>query len=220
MSELTLAQTNSYYIHITFKCNWYCDYCSEGTHTRPVITFDYIKEEVNKVPHGANVTISGGEPGIAKKEIVYWVFEQLLSKGCSISVNTNGLFFKKFPDLCDKVDNFLYHCSEHLDEDELYIPDVDQSKIDYLLVITDDTMHRLEYYVNKYSYIKFVVFGATETYYAKRGQGASLSRTNGFKIYKEYKDKINPISYMHLITRSQETISIQNITVSDKYSNG
>jgi organic radical activating enzyme len=195
---------------VTFACNWVCDYCSEDTHNRGSIDFEIIKEKVTTIPNHSSVIISGGEPGLAKKEVMNWIFEQLTSKHCYISVNTNGMFFKRYADLCATVDGFLYHCSEHLQEDEIWIPEhVDINKIDFLLVITNSTMDRLDYYINKYPEIKFTIFRATSIIKQDGSFGAGLSRGNAFKIYAKYKDRIDSNSFMHLMSNCNETSKIQ-----------
>lgn len=197
---------NNYTLYVTYKCNWFCNYCSEDTHNRNDVSFDDIKRKVDAIPPNSDVAITGGEPGTLKREVMEWIFHELKSKGCFINVNTNGTFFKKHRELCHIPDSFLYHCSEHLEDEEIWIPEhVDQSKIDFQLVITDDTMDRLEYYIEKYPDIKFLIFGADNVI------GKGLSRANGFKIYKQYKDRINPDSYIHLITTCREVNDIQKL---------
>jgi len=201
-----LDGANSYTLYVTYKCNWFCNYCSEDTHNRNNITFDEIKQKVSAIPAGSDVAITGGEPGTLKKDVMFWILSELKDKGCFVNINTNGTFFKKHKDLCHIPDSYLYHCSEHLEDDEIYIPEfVDLSKISFQLVITDDTMDRLGYYVDKYPNIKFVVFAAGNVI------GKGLSRTNGFKIYTEFKDKIDPESYLHLITYCREINEIQKL---------
>lgn len=203
---------NSYTLYLTYKCNWFCDYCSEDTHNRNPVSFEEIQKKVKAIPVGGDVAITGGEPGVLKKEILTWVLTELKNKNCFINVNTNGTFFKRHPELCSISDSFLYHCSEHLEEDEIYIPEfVDKSKIEFLLVVTDSTMHRLGHYITSYPDIKFLLFGADRVDYGNGRSGAGLSRENGFKIYRKYKDKINPDSYMHLITTCREVNDIRKL---------
>jgi organic radical activating enzyme len=201
-----LDGANSYTLYLTYKCNWFCDYCSEDTHNRNNITFEEIKNKVNAIPPNSDVALTGGEPGVLKRDVLVWVLTELKSKGCFINVNTNGTFFKKHKELCDIPDSFLYHCTEHLEDDDIYIPDfVAREKIDFQLVITDSTMHRVEYYINKYPDIKFLIFGADNVI------GAGLSRSNGFKVYLKYKEKIDPNSTMHLITTCREVNDIKKL---------
>jgi organic radical activating enzyme len=201
-----LDGANSYTLYVTYKCNWFCNYCSEDTHNRNDVTFEDLQSKVEALPDNCDVAITGGEPGTLKRDVMAWVLTRLKEKGCFINVNTNGTFFKKHKELCHIPDSYLYHCSEHLEDEEIWIPEhVDIAKIDFQLVLTDDTMHRLEYYVNKYPNIKFLVFAAGNVI------GKGLSRTNGFKIYKEYKDRIDPNSYIHLITTCREVNDIRKL---------
>jgi organic radical activating enzyme len=201
-----LDGANSYTLYVTYRCNWFCNYCSEDTHNRPDVEVEDLRKKVEALPDGCDVAITGGEPGTLKRDVMEWLLTRLKEKGCFINVNTNGTFFKKHKDLCNIPDSYLYHCSEHLEDEEIWIPEwVDQTKIDFQLVITDDTMHRLSYYVDKYPTIKFLVFGADNVI------GKSLSRANGFKIYKDFKDKIDPNSYVYLITTCREVNEIKKL---------
>jgi organic radical activating enzyme len=170
------------------------------------VTIEDLRRKVESLPDNCDVAITGGEPGTLKRDVMEWLLKRLKEKGCFINVNTNGTFFKKHKDLCHIPDSFLYHCSEHLEDDEVWIPEyVDIAKIDFQLVLTDETMNRLEYYVNKYPNIKFLVFGADNII------GKGLKRENGFKIYTEFKDRIDPNSYMHLITTCWEINNIRKL---------
>jgi organic radical activating enzyme len=206
------ADDGSYTLYVTYKCNWYCDYCSEDTHNRGPVTIDEIKERLSCIPNGADVAITGGEPGILSKDTFEIIFDELTKKKCFINVNTNGLFFKRHADLCHIPSSFLYHCSEHLEEDEIFIPEnVPREKIDFLLVVTDQTYQRLDYYINKYPDIKFLVFGADQIQYDKSRTSTGLSRKNGFEIYRKYKDRLHPDSRIHLITKCRWVNEIRNL---------
>ena len=207
-----LDNPNSYTLYLTYKCNWKCDYCSEDTHNRPPVTIEDIQHKLETIPEGGDVAITGGEPGVLTADVLKLVFDNLTAKKCFININTNGTFFKRHPNLCHIPDSFLYHCSEHLEDEEIYIPDfVPQEKILFQLVVTDQTYHRLDYYINKYPNIKFLIYGADSIQYEKNRRGTGLSRENGFKIYKEYKDKIHPESYLHLITTCWELNNIRKL---------
>ena len=201
-----LDGANCYTLYVTYKCNWFCNYCSEDTHNRNDVTIEDLQRKVEQLPNNSDVSITGGEPGTLKKDVMAWLLTTLKNKGCLINVNTNGTFFKKHTSVCHIPDSFLYHCSEHLEDAEIWIPEhIDINKISFQLVITDDTMDRLEYYVNKYPDIKFLVFGADNVI------GKGLSRANGFKICKEFKDRIDPESYIHLMTSCREVNEIQKL---------
>jgi len=207
-----LDSSNNFTLYVTYRCNWFCDYCSEDTHNRGIVNFEDIKAKVELIPNNTNVAVTGGEPGILKKEQMSWILNTLKEKNCAINMNTNGTFFKRHRELCDIPDSFLYHCSEHLEDEEIYIPDfVDFEKILFQLVVTDDTVHRLEYYINKYPDIKFLIYGADQIEYEKGRIGTGLSRANGFAIYRKYKDVIHPESYLRLIASCREINDIEKL---------
>jgi len=193
----------TYTLYVTYKCNWRCDYCSEDTWNRPRV--NNLQEKLDAIVEGSDVSITGGEPGILPKDIMEDVIRQLKEKKCIINVNTNGTFFKRFKYLDEQVDSYLYHCSEQLEDEEIIIPDIDQNKIQYMLVITDDNMDRLEYYVSKYPNINFLVFGADNVI------GKGLSRKNGFEISRKYRGRIDDDSHIHLITTCWEVNQMRNL---------
>ena len=200
-----LDGANSYTLYVTYKCNWFCNYCSEDTHNRNDVTDEQLEAKVNAIPPNSDVAITGGEPGLLSRPKMAWLLNELKSKNCFININTNGTFFKKHKELCHIPDSFLYHCTENL-EDDIWIPEhVDINKIDFQLVITDHTMDRLQHYIDRYPNIKFLVFGADNVI------GEGLSRANGFKVYAKFKDRIDPNSYLHLITTCREINDIKKL---------
>lgn len=143
-------------ICVTFKCNWDCEYCMVNTHNTKEITFDTIKFNLDKCEHGSTVSLSGGEPGAAPREVIEECFRVLTEKECRIQVNTNGLFFTNYPQYLHLCSSFFYHCSENLDK-PINIPPVPSSKVNYVLVITDKNISRLESFINMYKHITFSI---------------------------------------------------------------
>jgi organic radical activating enzyme len=154
------AQEKEIEIVVTWVCNWHCDYCCVDTHNRPTLTMDEVKSKLDKVIPGYNVTLSGGEVGSMKRSDIEFILDELEKKGCKPSINTNGLFIKRYRDLLPRFDNILYHCSEDLDiDDEIIIdPELD---LQYLLIVTDNNFNRLEKFLAKYSQIQFHLVAAT-----------------------------------------------------------
>ena len=149
------------------------------------------------------VAITGGEPGVASKEHLNYIYKVLKEKNCIIQVNTNGTFFKTQKELCKITDYFLYHCSENLSE-PIYIPDTQNYKIFYTLVITNNSYKRLENYIDKYPII-FQIVGAD------KNSGEYLNFKNAIKIYQKYKFKITPDSFYGLLTRYSVHETINHI---------
>lgn len=142
---------------ITWVCQWHCEYCCVDTHNRPKLPFDEVKKKLDKVIPGYNVTLSGGEPGALKRHQLEYIIEELEKKNCTISINTNGLFIKKYPDLVDKMQEVLYHCSEDISLDD----DVLIGNYKYLLIVTDNNFNRLGTFLEKYPNITFNLVAAT-----------------------------------------------------------
>ena len=145
---------------VTWVCNWHCDYCCVDTHNRPTLTMDEVKSKIDKIIPGYNVTLSGGEVGSMKRADIEFILDELEKKNCKPSINTNGLFIKRYRDLLPRFETILYHCSENLDIDDEIIVD---SSIDlqYLLIVTDKNFHKLDAFLDKYPDIKFSLVAAT-----------------------------------------------------------
>jgi organic radical activating enzyme len=121
---------------------------------------DEVKQKLDKIIPGYNVTLSGGEVGTMKRKDIEFILDALEAKGCRPSINTNGLFIKRYRDLLPRFDTILYHCSENLDPaDEIIIDPT--LNLEYLLVVTDNNYHNLEAFLNKYPDIQFNIVPAS-----------------------------------------------------------
>lgn len=145
---------------VTWVCNWFCDYCCVDTHNRPKLTMEEVKAKLDRVIPGYNVTLSGGEVGTMKRDDIEFILSELESKGCPVSINTNGLFIKRYRDLLPRFDTILYHCSEDLDINDDIIIDTELN-LQYLLIVTDNNFNRLDAFLAKYPDIKFNLVAAT-----------------------------------------------------------
>lgn len=145
---------------VTWTCQWHCDYCCVDTHNRPTLTMEEVKAKLDKVIPGYNVTLSGGEVGTMKRADIEFILNELEKKGCRPSINTNGLFIKRYRDLLPRFDTILYHCSENLDPEDDIIIDPELN-LQYLLIVTDNNFKNLETFINKYPQIQFHLVAAT-----------------------------------------------------------
>jgi organic radical activating enzyme len=121
---------------------------------------DEVKAKLDKVIPGYNVTLSGGEVGSMKRADIEYILDELDKKGCRPSINTNGLFIKRYRDLLPRFDTILYHCSENLELDDEIIIDPELN-LQYLLIVTDTNFDKLEAFINKYPDIEFHLVAAT-----------------------------------------------------------
>jgi organic radical activating enzyme len=147
-------------IVVTWTCQWHCDYCCVDTHNRPNLTMDEVKVKLDKVIPGYNVTLSGGEVGTMKRTDIQYIIDELKAKDCKLSINTNGLFIKRYRDLLHHFEYILYHCSEDLDLDDEIIIDP-ELELHYLLIVTDNNYHKLDAFLAKYPDINFSLVAAT-----------------------------------------------------------
>jgi organic radical activating enzyme len=149
-----LAKEKEIELVVTWVCNWHCEYCCVDTHNRPKMSMDDVKDKLQRIIPGYNVTLSGGEVGSMKRADIEFILDEIEKRGCSVSINTNGLFIKRYRDLLPKFDTVLYHCSENLELDDDIIIDPELN-LEYMLVVTDSNIHRLEAFLEKYPDITF-----------------------------------------------------------------
>ncbi len=173
-----------YCIICTWKCNWKCDYCITDTHNHKRLKDQEVLDKVNNVEPNSEVSLSGGEPGFIKPELLEEILTILARKNCVVNVNTNGEFFKRFkPD--ERISNYFYHCSEYLTD---YVkPIIEFDNVDYMIVVTDASYKNLSKFVKLNSHLKLHIFGGDKTQ-VKNKPGTSLSKMNALKLYLEYKD--------------------------------
>lgn len=155
-----LARENEIELVVTWVCNWHCEYCCVDTHNRPTLSMDEVKRKLDAVIPGYHVTLSGGEVGSMKRTDIEYILNELNKKDCVIHINTNGLFIKRYRDLCDRFGSILYHCSEDINpaDDIIIDPTLD---IEYLLIVTDNNFDRLGEFLLKYPSIQFNLVAAS-----------------------------------------------------------
>jgi len=194
-----------YSILLTYKCNWFCNFCNVDTHNQPEPDFDNIKDIIESIPEGAEVSISGGEPGLLSREKMEYCIDKLRTKNAIINVNTNGTFFSNFGDLIEQIDSIYYHCSEDLDIKKginLY-NNIDYTKTEFMLTVTDDNFHNLGWFIESYPDILFKIQGADQ-HIVNGKPGTKLSNKNAIKIMIDYKDKVDKDSYMYLLGKCKD----------------
>lgn len=193
-----LLPIEKFCITSTYKCNWDCPYCIINTHSQNEITNEDLIFKLNEIPKNSEVSISGGEPGLLSKERLDMIINNLKEKNCIIKVNTNGLFFKKYPDYDNLIKGYLYHFSENLNlNEDNFIPDIDKDKISFMLVVNDDNYPRLDEFLKKYKDIRFSIFAAVKN--NSDNKKLILSKKNAFEIFKKYKDIIDKECFSNLL---------------------
>lgn len=177
---------NSYELLLTYKCNWFCDYCLIDTHNQPRLPFEKVLKEAHRIPPNSEVTLTGGEPGLLSKSKLRQVIDILKAKDCDIDILTNGVLFKKHWDLVYEFGEVIYHCVEYLGEDIEY-PDLDQSVVTYILVIGDENLRdgSIINMIEKYPHIKFLLLPDVRP---QRKINLNLF----MNFMKEHKDKVHP----------------------------
>lgn len=167
---------------VTWVCNWHCDYCCVDTHNRPKLTMDDVKNKLDKIIPGYNVTLSGGEVGSMKRDDIEFILSEIEKKSCRPSINTNGLFIKRYRDLLPRFDTVLYHCSEDMNLDDEVIIDPELN-LEYLLIVTDKNFNNLGPFLDKYKDITFHLVAATMP---EGILGTTLSNKNKHAMLAKY----------------------------------
>ncbi len=199
------AQEKEIELVVTYDCNWHCDYCCVDTHNKPEITLEDLQAKLEKVTPGYNVTLSGGEVGMLSYNKLAMIIDKLQQKNCPISLNTNGLFLDKYPELIKHFEYILYHCSEDLIKSpkEYSIPF--GAKLEYMLVVTDNNIHRLEMFLHQHKATTFHVVAATQP---EDGLDVTLSNENRYAIMAKRYNNISKESLNRLIVKEKEFDSI------------
>lgn len=191
-----------YGLSVTFKCNWFCNYCIVDTHHQPEVTIQHIKNQLDKIEPRNKVSITGGEPGLCSPEIMDYVITELVKKEMYIEVNTNGAFFKNFSQYDKFIDFYFYHCSEYL-EQSIFIPNISFDKIDFMVTVTDDSFSNLESFLQYYNSLhinkKIFIYSAIDNHINNTHKPKTLSKRNSLTILSKYRNIIDPDSYEYIL---------------------
>lgn len=185
------VKPDSFTIITTYNCNWDCSYCIIDTHKRnkvSPINKQMLLDKIALVTQNAEVSLSGGEPGLVDPETMAKVFDRLVELNCNIDVFTNGLFIKRYGDkYLQYIDELLYHCVEYLDHD-IEFPDLDQERVTYVIIVTNDNHHQVDDFLDRYPHITFKL-----ACNSKHGQ--TLTRGDAFKLFMRNKHRIDEDSF-------------------------
>lgn len=152
-------EKKDYELIITYKCNWDCEYCCVDTHSRNEPSNIFSKIEL--IEENSLVTLSGGEPGMLSRKKIISIIDKLLLKKCTICLNTNGLFIKKYKDLLKYFDKINYHISQNVDINDKFTILESYYNVDYILIIHDMNYKNIELFFEKYPNILFNVIPAS-----------------------------------------------------------
>jgi len=205
----------NYEINLTYTCNWNCSYCCVDTHNKN-ISFTKVKELLKIIEPNSTVSLSGGEVGTLPKYKIEYVIKQLIIKNCDISLNTNGLFLNKYPELIKYFDEILYHCSENLDNSitlnkkllELYNKNI----LKLLLVIDNNGLKKLNTFDFKYTYDIIPATNSTGKNMSKLDKKLypKLLKYKKYMIKESYKKLIKNTRYDDIVYLDENTLTENN----------
>ncbi len=99
------------------QCDAKCSYCDVWSSSRGLlkVDLDFLKEILDNIPGNSCVEISGGEPGLITNigEVVNII--KLHRNTKKITINSNGLIRKQYPELLPLFDMYNEHYIEYID---------------------------------------------------------------------------------------------------------
>lgn len=184
---------------VSCKCNWHCQYCAvNNQHDHK----DFLSDEVvlanaRKVEPRSVVTLFGGEPGLAKRDLLESCLAILEAKHCKIYLETNGLFIQRYPDLLEHFYEILYHCSEDLTEGDQILK-LDHKRTRYMVIVHDKNINGLQSFLEKHKDIKFDIIEATYPY-PEEMDGPRLSIENKKMLIERFAQRMTSESLYRLL---------------------
>lgn len=191
-----MTDYKEYAITITYRCNWNCVYCAvRNSHDyKETLTREDVLRKIDLIQDKSNVTIFGGEPGLVERDLLEEYIERLKRKACTLFLETNGTFLRRYPDLVRQFKLVTYHCSCDLD-DEIYMTDFEN--ITYMLVVHDGNIRRLGDFLKKYPDMRFYIVEATYPY--PEMNGPTLSPKNKNHLLTHFSGRMTKESVYRLI---------------------
>lgn len=194
----------NYCISVTYKCNWDCDYCCVDTHNQQEPAEETVLNYARQVKPFSHVSLSGGEPGMIEESLLIKLLDIFEEKKCVIGVNTNGMFWIKYSQYADRIDDYRYHCSLDLKNKVWKPPGHENMNIKYLIVVTDKNYPLLDSFLTKNEDIPIVVYSADEAIVHGK-PGTKLSAGNRIKLYQNFKHRIRMDNIDYLFSRNIRT---------------
>lgn len=187
---------DDYSVIVTTRCNWNCPYCAvrNSVDSKADCRTDIVSQRLNGIPDRANVTVFGGEPGLLGIEVLDQYFSILERKMCRIYVETNGMFFR-YPELCRRAFQILFHCSEDLLEVKP-VERHDEYDVRYIVVVTDENLHRLGCFLEKNPGLRFDLIPSS--FFHER-TGPVLSETGKHEVISRYASRMTDDSIRRMI---------------------
>ena len=174
---------------ITWICNWDCEYCAVDTHNQKKFN---LQDKLDKVPDNSNVTLSGGEPGALPRAEIIEIIKFLKDRGCTLSLNTNGTFIRKYPMLLNEFNKILYHCTEDLDADDIIL----KGSYEYFIVVTDNNFHKLGSFLEANEGMLFNIAGASNPVGLNN---PILSQKNKYDMLKRFSSRMTTESKLRAV---------------------
>ncbi len=145
-------------------------------------TESQILNNISNLPSNVDVSIDHQELGELTREYIITIFDAVKKKNNRITLNTNGLFLEKYPDLVDKyINDIMYHCISDISSRKdiiLYNFKKDIEFVYHIELKKNDSLEDIEYYINKYNDIIFSIYG-------------NIDFRFGYRIYKKFKDHLH-----------------------------
>lgn len=184
---------------VSCKCNWHCQYCAvNNSHDhRDSLLDEVVLANARKVEPRSVVTLFGGEPGLAERDLLENCLAILEAKHCRIYLETNGLFIQRYPDLLEHFYEILYHCSEDLAEDDQILK-LDHKRTRYMIIVHDKNINKLQSFLEKHKDTRFDIIEATYPY-PEEMNGPRLSMENKKMLIERFAQRMTCESLYRLL---------------------
>ena len=184
---------------VSCKCNWHCQYCAvNNSHDhRDSLLDEVVLANARKVEPRSVVTLFGGEPGLAERDLLENCLAILEAKHCKIYLETNGLFIQRYPDLLEHFYEILYHCSEDLAEDDQILK-LDHKRTRYMIIVHDKNINKLQSFLEKHKDTRFDIIEATYPY-PEEMNGPRLSMENKKMLIERFAQRMTCESLYRLL---------------------
>lgn len=140
-------------INVTLDCNLHCPYCAMKERLNQPLNFSSVLDKLRGV-NDSSCCLSGGEPGLLSKEQIQQIIDIARENNISLSLNTNGLFFKH-REFLREFSRFNVHVTPFLSKVE--IPE--GLKLNFVYIVTPQNYHRtdlIEKLVEKYGKLDLI----------------------------------------------------------------
>ncbi len=194
-------------LFLTEECDKKCFFCDIGKIEKPKGLDEFYLSQmlpyIDKSDAFYHYTITGGEPGLVKKDSWRFIFDTI--KCHPIRINTNGMFFEN--GLWDEYNEKIWQIGLHVDLDKPIPYQIESEKVWYYVPVHKRNYKQFCYFVRQYPKLNFSIIP-----YIHKDQTLNI---NDYALddeeIKHVLDDISPLSNVADCTK--EMLSLMNRNV-------